>query len=135
MPRTYLIVATLSLLGSAPVTRVVETQIGANADAVVAILCADELGRSTLTGVHAVDLVEGGAGATTDVTGEVLQAVAAALNAASAELPRSLIGAFERYGVPEPTSWQVEYRRVDREIERLCRLTTERLPSPLPLAA
>lgn len=135
MPRTYLIVATLSLLGSAPASRIVETAIGASVETIVGTLCADDLGRSALTSVHAVDLVEGGAGITTDVTAEVLAAVATTLNATNAELPRSLLEAFQRYAVPEPSSWIAEYRRVDREIERLCQLSAERLPSPIRLAA
>ena len=135
MPCTYLIIATLSLLGSDPVARAVETRIGTTVDAVVSALCADDLGRSDLTAVHAVDLVAGGAGATLDVTAEVLRLAAAALNASKAELPRSLIAAFERHGVPEPTSWIAEYRRIDQEIADIRRAAAAPLTFPLRLAA
>lgn len=135
MPRTYLIIATLSLLGSDPVTRAVETRIGTTVEAVVSSLSADDLGRSDLTAVHAIDMVTGGAGGTLDVTAEVLRLTADALNASKTELPRSLIAAFAQHGIPEPTSWIAEYRRIDHDLAEIRRAATAPLPFPLRLAA
>ncbi|KQP11189.1 hypothetical protein ASF28_09090 [Methylobacterium sp. Leaf99] len=97
-----------------------ETRVGDTAANVIEYLGTDQLNDHVLTAVYAVDLTPG-ALALTDVTAAILRDVAAFVEAAAIELPRSLDDAFTRHGIPQPMAW-VETNRLayaEFEAERL----------------
>lgn len=119
-PLTHIIHFTIPRCGSADERILAETPVGDTAASVVEYLGTDQLNDYVLTAVYAADLTPG-ALALTDVTAAILRDVAAYVEAAAIELPRSLDDAFTRHGIPQPMAW-VEanaLRDLDFESERL----------------
>lgn len=118
-PLTHIIHFTIPRRGSADERILAETRVGDTAASVVEYLSTDQLNDYVLTAVYAADLTPG-ALALSDVTAAILQHVAAYVEAAAIELPRSLDTAFTTHGIPQPMAW-VEANRLawsDFEDER-----------------
>lgn len=119
-PLTHIIHFIIPRRGSADERILAETPVGETAASVVEHLGTDHLNDHVLTAVYAVDLTPG-ALALTDVTAAILRDVAAYVEAAAIELPRSLDDAFTRHGIRQPMAW-VEANRIawsEFEDERL----------------
>lgn len=118
-PPTHIVRFTIPRDGSAPEDILAETRVGDTAAAVVEYLGTGQLDAYVLTEVYAADLTPG-AESLTDVTAAILRDVAAYVEAAAIELPRSLDDAFTRHGIPQPTAWvEAGSRAPDFEDERL----------------
>jgi hypothetical protein len=119
-PLTHIISFTIPRRGSADERILAETRVGDSVTSVVEYLGTDQLNDYVLTAVYAADLTEG-AERLTNVTAAILRDVAAYVEAAAIELPRSLDDAFTRHGIPQPMAW-VEanaLRDLEFESERL----------------
>lgn len=113
-PRTHVVRFT-DARGGALTSQLAETTVGEDLESIVAYLGGGQLDRFDLDAVYSIDLTPGRL-RIVDVTCAVLQRVAAWVETAGIDLPVSLSGAFDRYGVRQPIAWaETDYRDLNDE--------------------